>query len=52
MILRGETAAVTAFARSGMAQTGVRHGKLHLIPVDVEAPKLRRGAHVHLHPHT
>lgn len=32
LILRGATAQVEAFAESVMAQTGVRHGRLNLIP--------------------
>ena len=31
VILRGPTAAVQSFARSVMAETGVRHGHLHLV---------------------
>jgi len=48
VILRGPTAAVTKFAQDVMAQTGVRHGKFHPIPVDSQAAK--RPDHVHLHP--
>jgi len=52
VILRGQTSAVTAFAQSVIAQTGVRHGRMHLIPMDADAPKSRREKHVHTHPHT
>lgn len=34
VILRGRTDAVQAFAQSVIAQPGVSHGQLHLVPVD------------------
>ena len=46
VILRGPTAQVQAFAQSVMAQPGVSHGSLHLVPMD-EAPG---HGHAHLHP--
>jgi CopG family nickel-responsive transcriptional regulator len=49
VILRGPTAAVTRFAADVIAQTGVRHGKFHPIPVDV--PSGKEPAHSHHHPH-
>lgn len=49
VILRGATAKVRAFADAVIAQTGVRHGRLHLVPVEVGAGAHRH--HVHLHPH-
>ena len=49
VILRGPTATVLAFARSVMAETGVRHGKFY--PISVEADAKKRHAHVHVHPH-
>ena len=52
VILRGRTATVTAFAESVMAQTGVRHGKLHVIPVEIDAKTGPHAHHVHAHPHT
>lgn len=51
VILRGQTAAVLAFARSVIAETGVRHGKFHPISVNAEATFKRHHGHVHLHPH-
>lgn len=45
VILRGPTKAVRAFADAVMAERGVRHGALNLIPVDVEAG--RRHGHPH-----
>jgi CopG family transcriptional regulator, nickel-responsive regulator len=43
VILRGRTAAVRAFAESVMAQPGVSHGNLHLVPMAT------RHAHGHDH---
>lgn len=43
VILRGRTDAVQAFAQQVMAQPGVTHGQLHLIPVSV------RHSHGHAH---
>jgi CopG family nickel-responsive transcriptional regulator len=52
VILRGRTSTVTAFAQSVIAQTGVRHGKLHVIPLEMRAGVGRHTHHVHAHPHT
>ena len=53
VILRGRTADVAAFAESVIAQTGVRHGKLHMIPVAIgTGDTTHRSHHVHAHPHT
>ncbi|MGN2392173.1 nickel-responsive transcriptional regulator NikR [Pelomicrobium sp. G1] len=46
VVLRGPTAAVRQFAESVMAERGVRHGSLNLVPVDLEAAD---AAHQHLH---
>lgn len=43
VILRGQTAAVQAFAESVIAQPGVSHGHLHLVPMAT------RHAHGHEH---
>lgn len=52
-ILRGPTAGVRRFAESIMAESGVRHGKLNLIGVDVSATTQAHGhAHDHPHPHS
>jgi len=45
LILRGATRAVQAFADAVMAQTGVRHGRLNLIPA-----RQAKGGHAHFHP--
>jgi len=52
IILRGPTPLVKKVAESIIAQTGVRHGKLHLIPVDVKETGQGRNTHIHAHPHT
>lgn len=45
-ILRGRTAAVRQFAEGMMAERGIRHGQLNLIPVDNEGGS----GHMHSHP--
>lgn len=49
-ILRGPTAAVRRFADSIMAQSGVRHGQLNLVSVDLAHTHGAHG-HDHSHPH-
>lgn len=46
VILRGKTDAVRAFAQSVIAQPGVTHGQLHLVPVAKSAAH----GHEHLNP--
>jgi CopG family nickel-responsive transcriptional regulator len=52
VILRGRTSEVQAFAQSMIAQPGVSHGQLHLVPMTEQrghATAARHGApHVHL----
>lgn len=48
VILRGKSAAVQAFAESVIAQPGVSHGNLHLVPMAVH----RSHGHDHLEPAT
>jgi CopG family nickel-responsive transcriptional regulator len=48
VILRGRTEQVRRFAETIIAERGVRHGKLNLVAVDVEAA---RGGKGHVHPH-
>ncbi len=53
-LLRGPTAALKSFAESLIAETGVRHGHLHLTAVDVAESRHRHagaGAADHAHPH-
>ena len=52
VILRGPTEAVMRFAEAVIAQSGVRHGTFHPIPVEVETPGAKRHRHLHLRPPT
>ncbi|MEO8057690.1 MAG: nickel-responsive transcriptional regulator NikR [Burkholderiales bacterium] len=61
VILRGQTAQVSAFADAICAERGVHHGKLNLIRVDLHEPHGAQAArgraahaapHVHLRPST
>jgi len=52
VILRGPTPTVMTFAHSVIAQTGVRHGRLHVIPVESDGRKASRHSHRHTPPHT
>jgi CopG family nickel-responsive transcriptional regulator len=52
VILRGQTEAVVGFAQAVIAQSGVRHGKFHPIPIDIESPSAKQHTHVHAHPQT
>jgi CopG family nickel-responsive transcriptional regulator len=52
VILKGPTAAVVQFAESIIAQTGVRHGKINLVPAEMDKTLMRFHTHRHLHPTT
>lgn len=52
MILRGPTTQVRRFAENMIAERGVRHGQLNLVPVDMDMQHHQHGAHVHSHPKT
>jgi len=56
VVVNGPTKQVRAFADEVIARPGVRHGKLYLIPVDVEDNVHEhgrgRGRHSHRSPHT
>ena len=52
VILRGPTQKVTEFAQAVMAQSGVRHGTFHPIPVEIESPGKKEHSHVHARPQT
>ncbi len=58
VMVSGPTAAVREFANATIAQPGVRHGKLHLIPVQMEQGAHSHGSpgssepHSHTHPRT
>jgi CopG family nickel-responsive transcriptional regulator len=53
-VLRGDNGAITSFAQKVISERGVRHGRVHFIPVQVEEEVHRHGAaphhHVHIHP--
>jgi len=51
VLLRGPVKAVRAFADGVIAERGVRHGKLHMIPVALEQGTHSHG-HIHSHPIT
>lgn len=52
-ILRGDNVAVREFSRSVIAERGVRHGHVTLIPVEIEETEHAHGdtGHPHLHSH-
>lgn len=58
VVLNGATQRVREFAESVIAQPGVRHGKLYLVPVDVDHAEhshgeaASAGGHAHTHPRT
>lgn len=52
VILRGQTEAVVRFAQAVIAQSGVRHGQFHPIPIEIEPPSAKQHAHVHARPQT
>lgn len=49
-VLRGHTADVQSFAERLMAERGVRHGRLSILPASIEVAKHAHG-HGHAHPH-
>lgn len=51
-VLNGNTGAVRSFAEATIAETGVRHGNLHLVPTEMVGDHHRHGAHDHFHEHT
>ncbi len=58
VIVKGNVSMVQAFADSVMSASGVRHGKLHIIPVETQttshahgyAPYARHFSHTHFRP--
>lgn len=51
-ILKGPAAAVQSFANQLVAERGVRHGNVHLVPVEMDLAGHKKGhAHAHLLPH-
>ncbi|WP_084677134.1 nickel-responsive transcriptional regulator NikR [Massilia niastensis] len=51
VVLKGRTAAVRATADGIIAQTGVRHGSVHLVPVEIKNDNYVQVGHSHIHPH-
>ena len=51
LILRGATQEVSAFANQLMAESEVRHGRLNLVPVDLNQHHDHGDAHGHAHTH-
>ena len=51
-VLQGPTEAVRRFADSITAETGVRHGKLNAVPVDMRVPHSHDQGHEHPHVHS
>jgi len=49
VLVRGPTRTVVAFAEAVIAETGVRHGKLNLVPVKTETGDAKH-RHIHLRP--
>ncbi|MDP9109523.1 MAG: nickel-responsive transcriptional regulator NikR [Pseudomonadota bacterium] len=52
VVLRGKFKEVSAFADSLIAQSGVRHGNIHIVPVQRDLPSRGQHRHVHLLPTT
>ena len=52
VILRGKLSAVRSCAEAIISQTGVRHGNVHIVPVDIKAQQFVRIGHKHVHPHS
>ena len=50
-VLEGHTGEVRAFAESTIAETGVRHGNLHMVPTEVVKTRHQHGGHHHAHEH-
>ncbi len=51
VILKGKMAEVRACADGIISQTGVRHGHVHVVPVDMRYEKHGQTGHLHTHPH-
>ncbi|WP_394780939.1 nickel-responsive transcriptional regulator NikR [Undibacterium sp.] len=51
VVLKGRLADVRACADAIISQTGVRHGNVHIVPVEIKKNKYLQVAHTHVHPH-
>jgi CopG family nickel-responsive transcriptional regulator len=52
VVLRGKFRDVSAFADSLVSRSGVRHGNVHIVPVQASSPSKGQHRHVHLLPGT
>jgi CopG family nickel-responsive transcriptional regulator len=50
-VLHGDTGQIRSFAEATMAETGVRHGNLHLVPADMVSDHHKHGSHDHSQEH-
>ena len=50
--LRGLYKQVSAFADIIIAQSGIRHGNIHVVQVEVKTPSAAQHRHFHFHPIT
>lgn len=51
VVLKGRMGDVRATAEGMIAQTGVRHGSVHLVPVEIHDDGHHQPGHSHIHPH-
>ena len=51
VVLKGKMAEVRACADAIISQTGVRHGNVHVVPVEIKKEKYALVGHTHVHPH-
>ena len=51
VVLQGEVGAVRQFADGLIAQPGIRHGQLHLVPVEASSTAHVHSGDAHAHPH-
>ncbi|GGC67817.1 nickel-responsive transcriptional regulator NikR [Undibacterium terreum] len=51
VVLKGRIDDVRACADSIISQTGVRHGNVHIVSVDMKKDKYIHAGHTHVHPH-
>jgi CopG family nickel-responsive transcriptional regulator len=52
VVLRGRTSSVRQFAEAIVAERGIRHGKINIVPMERESPRSGVHGHVHYHPKT
>jgi CopG family nickel-responsive transcriptional regulator len=52
VILRGKIAEVRACADAIISQTGVRHGNVHIVPVNIHTSHIKHAQHMHVRPHS